>query len=330
MSVIKSREGSLFRSCTVTARAFSIVCLAIAGAAGPQQLQAAPIFEPATVVAELNSSASESASWISSDGLTIVLSSNRPGTFDLFSATRSSLSSPFSTPVTSPFTTANNATFNSSNGVLSADGLELFYHEANAISTGTFSRSTRTSTAVLFPDGNFVTTVPQPASGFNRPSWLSADGSRLYYYTDLGQLKVATRTLPTTAFTPAAFDPFSTINAGGNAVYATLSADELSVIFHSTRAGGAGGADLWYATRPSLSVVFGAPTNLSSVNTAANESSAVWRGNELFFSRSATTAGSTSDIYRAVQRVAQVPEPSTAVLAGLGMLLVAGARRRRS
>src|SRR5262245_46380541 len=90
---------------------------------------AGPIFNTAAPVAELNSTASDSVTWISADGLMVVLTSNRPGTFDLYSATRVSIGGAFSTPTTSPFTTANNATFNSASGVLSSNGLELFYHE---------------------------------------------------------------------------------------------------------------------------------------------------------------------------------------------------------
>lgn len=52
-----------------------------------------------------------------------------------------------------------------------------------------------------------------------------------------------------------------------------LAPNELSLLFSSTRPGGAGGADLWLATRSSTWLNFGTPTPLAGVNSAANEDS---------------------------------------------------------
>jgi len=53
---------------------------------------------------------------------------------------------------------------------------------------------------------------------------------------------------------------------------ATLTADELTVLFASNRAGGPGGYDLYIATRPTRSAAWGAPSLLNGVNTAGHES----------------------------------------------------------
>ena len=50
-----------------------------------------------------------------------------------------------------------------------------------------------------------------------------------------------------------------------------LTEDGLGVLLASNREGGAGGFDLWIASRRSTQEAFGTPTALASVNTAADE-----------------------------------------------------------
>jgi len=311
------------RSAVARGAGWALSFILLTGLASPAA-NAEPIFGPAALVAELNSSGSDSVNWISPDGLTVVIQSNRTGSFDLFSATRANLASPFSTPAAFPFLNVNSGYFNSTNGVISSDGLEAFFHGASSSTAQSFIRATRVDTASQFSAGSVVTTVPVTipgaTGGFNRPGWLSPDGERMYYFTDYGELKLATRDLPTTAFTPSAFDPFVTINAGGVGFTPTLSSDELSVIFHSNRVGTLGANDLWYASRASINDAFGAPTNLASLNTVDGEGSAVWFGDTLFFSR---TVGGDTQIFQ----TSAVPEPSS-VLLMLGGLALIGVRRR--
>lgn len=51
----------------------------------------------------------------------------------------------------------------------------------------------------------------------------------------------------------------------------TLTGDELEIYFNSARTGGLGLGDLWVATRTSTDQPFGAPTNVSALNSANNE-----------------------------------------------------------
>lgn len=82
----------------------------------------------------------------------------------------------------------------------------------------------------------------------------------------------------------------------------TLTADELSVFFHSNRAAGLGGRDLWTATRLSLAEPFSAPTNITSVNSINQEFgvSVSPDGLELYFG-SNRAGGSGYDIWRATR-----------------------------
>jgi len=66
-----------------------------------------------------------------------------------------------------------------------------------------------------------------------------------------------------------------------------ISADGLELYFHSGRPGGAGGMDLWMATRSSVDAPWRAPVNLGpTVNSPANEiaPSISSDGLELYFS----------------------------------------------
>lgn len=286
---------------------------------GTASVKADLLFGPASLVTELNSSGSERLSWLSTDGLTAIISSNRLGTNDLFSATRADINSPFSTPTLFPFTAVNNATFNSDSGVMSADGLELFYHAASSSNPINFFRAVRPNTSVAFTAGSQVTTISvEPGGNFNRPSWLSADGNRLYYNTDGGKLRLATRTLPSTPFTRSVSDPFAMINDTGNASVGTLTPDELTVVFASSRAGGVGGFDFWMSTRTSISASFGAPINVSSLNTSGHEFGGWLASDRMYFVRN-------GDIYSAA---IVVPEPSSMAIL-FGAMLLSGYHRYR-
>jgi hypothetical protein len=77
----------------------------------------------------------------------------------------------------------------------------------------------------------------------------------------------APRCDPTRPFgTPQAM---GALNSPADDVTASLSPDELTVYFSSTRAGGAGGYDIYFATRASIDDPFGTPQLLNGVNTAS-------------------------------------------------------------
>ena len=81
--------------------------------------------------------------------------------------------------------------------------------------------------------------------------------------------------------------------------------DGREIVFSSNRAGGAGGQDIWSATRDSVDDPWSAPVNLgSNVNTSLGESrpSLSWDAEQLLFGRAGpagTREGGTgaSDIY---------------------------------
>jgi parallel beta-helix repeat protein len=104
--------------------------------------------------------------------------------------------------------------------------------------------------------------------------WVSHDELRLYYReaapSGIEKIKMAQRTSKKGAWVYVrTFDELHIANA--NAGKPSLTRDELTILFHSTRAGGAGGADLWMATRSSTAEPFGNLRPLYEINTNASE-----------------------------------------------------------
>jgi hypothetical protein len=71
----------------------------------------------------------------------------------------------------------------------------------------------------------------------------------------------------------AAAVPVANINSPANEQAARLSSDELTIYFASDRGGGAGGFDLYTATRSSRDADFSAPTRIISLASAGTEGS---------------------------------------------------------
>jgi hypothetical protein len=102
----------------------------------------------------------------------------------------------------------------------------------------------------------------------------------------------------------------SVVNTGANDVAPTLSADGLTLYFHSNRAGGSGGADIWQATRPSLTGEFSSPTNLGGViNSGAAETAPAISsdGLSLFFSSNRAGGNGSWDLYVATRTSTSEP-----------------------
>jgi Tol biopolymer transport system component len=108
---------------------------------------------------------------------------------------------------------------------------------------------------------------------------LSVDELTLYFYSnrpggaggrDLWQ---ATRSDTRASFTDAT--PLIALASAGVEHLPWLSADELTLLFVSTRAGGMGQSDIWVATRPALDAELGGVRPLDGVNTSSDEGRAV-------------------------------------------------------
>lgn len=278
-------------------------------------LHAEPLFGPATPVAAFNTFNSEELTDLSSDGLTAILQSDRQGNGRIFSSTRPTLASAWSVPSNTNFAATNTIT-NVGHGILSPDGLSLFYQHNPHI-----RQAVRASNAVPFSAGTLVPELN--IATYERPGKMSADGLRMYLEIFDGSaldLYLATR--------PSLSDPWGTPTQGPFAANINgaltlelepyVTPDELQLFYGSNRAGSVGGSiDIWWASRASVSDPFSVPENLASVNTASQERSPELFGSELFFT---SDRNSSQDVFTTTA----VPEPGSLALllaGGLGALL---------
>ena len=172
---------------------------------------------------------------------------------------------------------------------ITPDGLALYFASARAGGSGgrDLWLATRSSATSRFD-------APAPIAAVNGADledfpMLSPNGLELWLVSDRagGQggtdLWRAERTALDQPF--GAPSNVTELNTSSNEGAATLSRDGLRVIFASERPGGMGGSDLWLATRPSLTVAFGSPVNLTAVNDASfdGDPRLSTDGRELFF-----------------------------------------------
>ena len=96
-----------------------------------------------------------------------------------------------------------------------------------------------------------------------------------------------------------AAQPLTEINTAANELAPEMSKDGLSLYFGSNRPGGLGGNDLYVAHRESTTDPWGAPVNLTSLNSAFGDAGPHLSrdGHYLFFTSARLTAANGNDIY---------------------------------
>jgi hypothetical protein len=147
---------------------------------------------------------------------------------------------------------------------------------------------------------------------------LSTDELTLYFYSNrpggLGgrDLWRATRSDTRSAFGDAT--ALTTLATAGVDHLPWLSADELTLLYVSTRAGGLGQSDIWVATRPALGAEFGDVRPLDGVNTSFDEGRALLTrdGLTVFFASARELGVGQHDLWMATRSdpAAAFGEPS--------------------
>jgi len=215
----------------------------------------------------LNSTEDDGFAHLAPDELTIYFSSNRPGTggFDIFEATRSSISVPFANvvPVTGVNTPGDEAYPN-----VTADGLSLFaFSQPTAASFRHLTLATRTNTTVAFGPLQILATVNGPTNDSD-PYVLPA-GNVLYFASDrAGNYSLYRSAKNGETFTAPTIVSGVDLDTASVEATPVVSPDELTLFFGSLRAGGAGDYDIYVVTRPTLADGFGAPVPVTELNTA--------------------------------------------------------------
>jgi WD40-like Beta Propeller Repeat len=267
--------------------------------------------------ADLNTASMDGCPFQSPDGLSLYMASNRPdgkGGLDIWVATREKKSEPWGAPQNLP------EPINST----SDDFCPTALHGG-----GLLFVSRRVETGVTCGLGDIYFARENPAHGWSEPRHLACapEGpnsdldeqgpsyvqGQLYFSRsalpagNTGELYVSGKTGHMT------FGPATVIaelnDAAANDIQPNVRKDGREIVFSSNRSGGAGGQDIWTATRDSVRAAWSAPVNLGpNINTGLSESrpSLSRDAEQLLFGRAGpagTGEGGTgaSDIYVATR-----------------------------
>ena len=260
-----------------------ILCLA---SAAPSQWSV-PTPEP-----NVNSTGSDFDPSPTLDGLTLYLSSNRTGNFEIFRATRAAPYLPFGT-ATQVLELANAAT--DAGPFARFDDLEIIFtsNRSGGAGGGDLWRAWRPSTVVPFG-------VPTPISELNSSASessasLTSDGLTAYFHRT-ADIYTATRPNLTASFSPPV--AVTELNTANIEREPHASPDGLTIFFTSDRAGGVG-YDTWAASRLSPTVPFGNIQNVTGLNsTSADVAPAFARfRDELYFTSTRAGGQGSYDIH---------------------------------
>ncbi len=156
---------------------------------------------------------------------------------------------------------------------LSYDGLSLYYAQGRG-SSGRHLRIYRATRNEPFGPFTSITEVLRSNDDVYG-AWVSLDGLRVYYTGEIGGIGVR-MSERTSIDLPWSWGPgISELNSLGTIFGASLTSDELTIVISSSNIpGGLGGRDIWMATRSDRNVPFSNVTNLSEINSSANDGAA--------------------------------------------------------
>ena len=232
---------------------------------------------PPVPLTAVNSSSADLEPILSADGLTLYFCSDRDGGDDSFIATRASRTAAFGAAIKNQevSTSAGSET----RFAPAASGLEAYLaaKRAGGLGGSDIWIATRASTATPFTPADFKLAAGLSSSVNEFDPYPSANGLRLYYIiqdlpSGLGSydIVVASRASPTGAFSaPVALTVLNSALPDDNPA---LTADERVILFGSSRPGGPGSKDIYYAVRSGPSAAFSTPKPVPGINSTAADS----------------------------------------------------------
>ncbi|MHC4432632.1 MAG: hypothetical protein ACYTBS_12405 [Planctomycetota bacterium] len=237
---------------------------------------------PVNLGSIVNSSSNDAAPNISSDGLSLCFSSNRPGgygSWDIWVTTRETADSPWGEPVNlGPNVNTSSADGTSS---ISVDGLTLYFSSKRSGGYGKDDLWIVTRETIDDEWGAAMNLGPTiNSSSLDWSPSISADGLELFMHSDRpssyggDELWVARReTINDDWGSPVNLGP--TVNSPSLDATPSISADGLLLFFQSNRPGGYGGVvDIWFTTRATKDSPWAEAMNVGpSINSSG------WEGN---------------------------------------------------
>jgi Tol biopolymer transport system component len=325
----RSNPGSGIGSCLL----FLLAACSSDSASGPDQRDTLPLPDAYTAWAvavvgeqapgthpELNTVALEGCPYISPDGKTLFMASNRPGGeggIDIWYSTRTAANGPWGQPVNAGAPV--NSAQNDFCPTLGPDGHTFFFvsnrpggcggddiYVTRRRDDGTFEAPTRLDCQVN-------------SSGNEAGPFLLVGSDQVLYFSSTraggftpeapeattGDADIYSSAMQGALFAPAVLVPG--VNSAGNDLQPNLRRDGLEIYFASNRSGTPGtlgtlgGVDLFTATRTSAAQPWTTPLNLgASVNSAAGDEtrpSLSWDATTLYFGSNRPGVEGASDIF---------------------------------
>jgi hypothetical protein len=257
---------------------------------------------PTSVTELFQAGVLNSTSYISPDGLTMLIASNRAGGFgldDILVTTRTDKMTSFTTPVN--LGAGVNSPLHDAQASMTEDGLELFLvRSPGSWFSNDLYHTTRTATSQPF--GAAVALSDLNTSVADAYPFISPDGTTLYFTSsrgltgDIGDIWRAVRPDRSTPF--AAPQKLAGVNSSQGDFAFSIRADGLAGYLCSYRPGGT----IYETTRASTAVDFGMPAPIPEVVSSDFDTgpSVTADGSELYFCRQPSGATvNYSDIMRA-------------------------------
>ncbi len=263
---------------------------------------------PVNLGPTVNSSARDVIPSISADGLTLYFSSDRSGGyggFDLWVATRETISDPWDAPVNLGPTI--NTSSEDGTPCIMADGLTLYFYSDRSGGYGAWDiwLTTRETTEDEWGTPiNLGSTVNSPYRDV-APS-ITADGLSLFFVSDRPggsgsrDIWVTTRATKSDDWgSPINLGP--TVNTSSFEATPSISADGLLLFFQSNRAGGYGGFDIYVSRRATENDPWGEPVNLGPIVNSSNfegNPSISADGSSLYFVTNRSGGSGNADLWQ--------------------------------
>ncbi len=230
-------------------------------------------FGTGSIVTELSTTVADGTPSFTADRLEVFFKSDRvggKGNYDIWHATRSSISSAWSAPVD---VTAVNTIANDVGAEISADGLTLYLSSNRLGTTGDldFYMARRPDRDAPFAAATPI--IELSSTELDEGLAVSPDGLVAYFHSNRldptaeATLFRASRASTTNVWSPPV--PVSELTSGTGDENPSVTADDCIIYFQSARAGTTGLADLWMARRPAPGQPFGTPENLGAINSNA-------------------------------------------------------------
>jgi Tol biopolymer transport system component len=219
-------------------------------------------------VASLNTVGLDSRPRLSPDELDVIFYSDRQGDRDIFEATRTSLDRPFSTPVLVP---GINTIAVERDPALTPDGLQLFF-ATDRDGTLDIYTANRTSKSGTFSTPQIITALSTTIHDYFLS--LSHDGLTIYFSSNRnGGTGTHDIWYSTRANVNAAFANVQLLAEVSSAMYSdhstAISVDGRELYLSQTVAGG--DIDIFVATRPDASAMFGTPVRVAELSNAGED-----------------------------------------------------------